>query len=140
MFLSYRDQEVTEKLSELLTNQTADVHLIAVKPIDNTALTDFICDALHRSHDTADREAVLPLVDIIYKKTKGNAFYISQLLLTLERKRYIYFDWETNEWSYNLREIEDAAIFECGDFRASAELDVPFIVARLLELPPAGQA
>ncbi|KAG2222787.1 hypothetical protein INT45_011597, partial [Circinella minor] len=140
MFLSYRDQEMTEKLSELLENQIADVHRIAVDPINNKALIDFICDTLHRSRDTVNREFVLPLVDIIYKKTKGNAFYISQLLRTLERKRYIYFDWETNEWSYSLKEIEDAAIFEYGGFRAGAELDVSFIVARLRELPPAGQA
>ncbi|KAI9264962.1 hypothetical protein BDA99DRAFT_604282 [Phascolomyces articulosus] len=140
IFMSYRDQEVTPKLADLLKNQIADIHLIGVNPINNEALTDFICDALHRSRDTANKEAVLPLVDIIYKKTKGNVFYISQLLRTLERKRFIYFDWETNEWSYDLKEIENAAIFEHGDFRGSdAELDVSFIVARLRELPPASQ-
>ncbi|KAI9491307.1 hypothetical protein BDB00DRAFT_833957 [Zychaea mexicana] len=139
MFMSYRDEEVTPKLAELLENKIADVSLIGVNPISTDALIDFVCDTLHRPRDVK-REDVLPLVETIYKKTQGNAFYIAQLLRTLERKRYIYFDWENNEWSYDLQQIEDAAIFEHGDFRSDTQLDVSFIVARLRELPPASQA
>ncbi|KAI9489180.1 hypothetical protein BDB00DRAFT_876728 [Zychaea mexicana] len=137
IFTSYRDQEITDKQSEFFASKLADVHLIKVEALGMDPLVDFICDTLHRPRDV-DREAILPLADVIFRKTRGNAFYTSQLLRTLERKKLIYFDWEKNQWRYDLLQIEEATMFDQQNF--NTQLDVSFMVARLRELPPAGQS
>ncbi|KAI8138810.1 hypothetical protein BJV82DRAFT_522892 [Fennellomyces sp. T-0311] len=138
MFISYRDQEVTTKLSELLENKIANVHFIKVESLTMDSLTDFICDTLHRPRDVNYRAELTPFADIVFRRTQGNAFYTAQLLHTLERKKLIYFDWEKNQWDYDLREIEDATILGIND--STSQLDVSFMVARLRELPSAGQS
>ncbi|KAI8138755.1 hypothetical protein BJV82DRAFT_673294 [Fennellomyces sp. T-0311] len=135
MFVSYRDQEMTTKLVELLESKIANVQFIKVEPLSMDSLTDFISDALHRPRDTNYKSELLPFASVVYRKTQGNAFFTAQLLQTLERKKLIYFNWEKNYWDYDLREVEDATLF--GNSR---QLDASFMVARLRELPRAGQS
>ncbi|KAI8140084.1 hypothetical protein BJV82DRAFT_715928 [Fennellomyces sp. T-0311] len=137
VFISYRDQEITAKLSQLLQNKIADMHLIKIDALSMDPLIDFICDTLHRPRDS-DRESIIPLANIIFRKTQGNAFYTTQLMQTLERKKLIYFNWEKNAWDYGLREIEEASIFDHANM--DSQLDVSFMIARLRELSPAGQS
>ncbi|KAI8148750.1 hypothetical protein BJV82DRAFT_505635 [Fennellomyces sp. T-0311] len=137
VFLSYRDQEVTPKFSELLENKNINIHYIKIEPLSMESLIDFIGDALHRPRNVdIRRKELLPLTDIIFRRTRGNAFYTSQLLLTLERKKLIFFNWEKNQWDYDIREIEEATIYGSN---GESQLDVSFMVARLRELPRAGQ-
>lgn len=131
LFVSYRDQEMTAKLTQLLENSFANVHMIKVGPLDMNTIIDFVLDTLHQSRNNVDRDRIIPLAQVIFDRTHGNAFYAAQLLRTLERKRLIFFNWEKNAWDYNLKEIQEADLFE-SDMR---ELDVSFIVARLRELP-----
>ncbi|KAI8148772.1 hypothetical protein BJV82DRAFT_198053 [Fennellomyces sp. T-0311] len=137
IFISYRDQEVTTRLSELLENKIANVHFIKTESLTMESLIEFIADTLHRSHDVDYRKELTPFASIVFRKTQGNAFYTTQLLLTLERKKLIYFDWEKNRWDYDIREIEEATIYGSDN---ESELDVSFMVGRLRELPRAGQS
>ncbi|KAI9245236.1 hypothetical protein BDA99DRAFT_576957 [Phascolomyces articulosus] len=133
IFMSYRDQEVTEKFKKLvLGNQVADIHLIRVEALGMNPLIDFICDTLHRP-----RETITPLAEIIYNRTRGNIFYATQLLQTLERKKLIFYDWEKNEWSFDLQEVNDATILDDNDTYDVQQLE--FMVGRLRELPRAGR-
>ncbi|KAI9489181.1 hypothetical protein BDB00DRAFT_637091 [Zychaea mexicana] len=134
IFISYRDQEMTPELSTLLKH-LADIHLIKIEPLDKNSIADFICEALHRSSET-DRAAIMPLANVVVRKTQCNAFYAVQLLRTLERKKLIFFNWEKNEWDYNLRDIEDVTVFDDGE---NSQLNVSFMVKRLRELPHAAQ-
>lgn len=97
------------------------------------SMTDFVCDTLHRQRDTTDRSYVMPLAELIHRKTNGNAFFAAQLLRMLERKKHIYFNWEFNVWEYDRERIEQ------GTFLDTMEADVSFMVARLQELPHHGQ-
>lgn len=133
VFMSYRDQEMNEKQSSLLENQYANIQFIEVGRLTMDAMTDFICDTLHRSRDTTDRSYVMPLAELIHRKTNGNAFFAAQLLRMLERKKHIYFNWEFNVWEYDRERIEQ------GTFLDTMEADVSFMVARLQELPRHGQ-
>ena len=137
IFISYREQEVTEKLAELLKTKIANVHFIQIEALAMDPLIDFICDTLHRPRDV-NRDEIIPFAEIIYKRTKGNAFYVAQLLRTLERKKLIFYDWENNQWRYDLREIEDAIMLDDNDSFDSQQLD--FMVARLRELPSIGRS
>ncbi|KAI7858865.1 hypothetical protein BDC45DRAFT_497792 [Circinella umbellata] len=138
ILLSYRDQEISNKQSEFLANKTADLHLIKVNPLQMDSLVDLLCDTLHRSREVG-RDAVLPLAEIIATKTNGNVFFATQLIRTLERKKLIYFNWEKNEWSFDLQNIEESVSLGYHN-NINSQLDVSFIVARLRELPPAGQS
>ncbi|KAF1799121.1 hypothetical protein V8B55DRAFT_1519445 [Mucor lusitanicus] len=137
IFMAYRDQEATDTLDRLLTNDYATIHHLRIDALDFDSVADYISDALHRPLDL-DRDSILPLADIVYKKTRGNAFYTSQLLATLEKKKLIFFNWEENEWDYNLADIQQAITTRDGADR-DAELDISFLVNRLKELPLDGQ-
>ncbi|KAJ8653301.1 hypothetical protein O0I10_011051 [Lichtheimia ornata] len=132
VFMSYRDQELNEKQSGILENEFANIQFIEVGTLKLDALTDFVCDTLHRSRDT-DRDYVTPLALAIQRKTNGNAFFSAQLLQMLERKKIIYFNWEFNVWEYDLARIEQ------GTYLETMEEDVSFMVNRLKELPRHGQ-
>ncbi len=41
------------------------------------------------------------LADIIYNKTKGNAFYIWQFLKSIYDERFLWFDFEKHHWQWN---------------------------------------
>ncbi|CDS08874.1 hypothetical protein LRAMOSA10235 [Lichtheimia ramosa] len=129
VFLSYRDQELNEKQSGVLKNEFANIQFIQVGTLKLDALTDFVCDTLHRSRDT-ERQYVIPLALAIHRKTNGNAFFTAQLLQMMECKKIIYFNWEFNIWEYDLARIEQGTFLE---------EDASFIANRLKELPRHGQ-
>jgi predicted ATPase len=137
IFIAYRDQEATEVLDRLVSNEYATVHALSIDALDFDSLVDYISDALHRPLEV-DRDSILPLADMVYRKTRGNAFYTSQLLATLEKKKFIFFNWEENEWDYNLTDIQQAIMTNEGADK-DAELDISFLVNRLKELPLDGQ-
>ena len=141
LLMSYRPQESTPKLNEIVEMDVATVHHVRLEALDFDSMVDYICDALHRRRredDTVDRTSVLPLAEVAYKKTRGNAFYFSQLLLTLEKSKLIFFNWEANEWDYHLAEIQQTVLTH-EDAETESELDVDFLVSRLRELPSDGQ-
>ncbi|KAI9245237.1 hypothetical protein BDA99DRAFT_290142 [Phascolomyces articulosus] len=134
IFMSYRDQEITKQFTDhVIGNKVADTHLICVEALGMNPLIDFICDTLHRP-----RETITPLAEIIYSRTRGNIFYATQLLQTLERKKLIFYDWKKNEWNFNLQEINDATMLDDNDTFDTQQLE--FMVGRLRELPRAGRA
>ncbi|KAG2224311.1 hypothetical protein INT45_012880, partial [Circinella minor] len=139
IFMSYRDQEITKQFEKnILGSSVADIYLIHVEALGMDSLIDFICDSLHRSHnDIINRNIVSPLAEIIFNQTQGNVFYVRQLLQTLERKQLIYYDWEINEWCFDLQEIKNSSILDNSNSFDSQQLD--FMVDRLRELPPAGR-
>jgi len=62
--------------------------------------------------DCTDREVedVGPLVELLYKKTLGNIFFVRQALEELCRRNILYYDMICYEWQWNLdmpAEIED---------------------------------
>ncbi|KAG1473267.1 hypothetical protein G6F56_001051 [Rhizopus delemar] len=137
LFLTYREDEITEPLGKLLSNDIAVFHHFKIDLLDIESLISYVGDALHRPQET-DRDTILPLTEIIYKKTRGNAFYTAQLLTTLEKKKLVFFNWEENEWDYNLAGIQQLVLTNDGAGR-EAELDISFLIARLRELPADGQ-
>ncbi|KAI7856678.1 hypothetical protein BDC45DRAFT_61060 [Circinella umbellata] len=135
VFISYRDQEITPMLAEVLENGASYIKFIEVTPLDMDSTIDFLCDTFHRPRDV-NREYLVPLAQIILKRTNGNSFYTLQLLQVLDRKKLIFFNWQKNEWDYNLDQITDGTTLNGQE---DAELDVSFMVARLRELPPESQ-
>ncbi|KAF7723675.1 hypothetical protein EC973_001766 [Apophysomyces ossiformis] len=136
VILSYRKDELSKSVSKLLSNENSVVSFVKVDNLDQPALMDLVQTAMHR-HQEIDTFLLSPLVDFIYKKTRGNPFYVCQLLVTLEKKGLLYFTWDQCRWEYNLQEIEKALMHEMGD--TSEDIDIEFLVRRLKELPRDGR-
>lgn len=114
------------------------VQYIHLDNLDIPSLTEFICQTLHRSVER-ESESVQPLVDLIYRQTRGNPFYTCQLLRAFAGKEnLIFFDWDDNQWDFDAAGIEH--YITSGEENAKdADVDVSYLIARLRELPSDAQ-
>ena len=136
--VSYREEAVNEKITQILELDKSAVQHIHLDNLDMPALTDFICQTLHRPIET-DAEAVAPLADLIFRQTRGNPFYTCQLLRAFAGKEsLIFFNWDENQWDFDTHGIE-AYITSGEEGVLDSDLDVSYLVARLRELPSDAQ-
>ncbi|ODQ54724.1 hypothetical protein SAICODRAFT_53827 [Saitoella complicata NRRL Y-17804] len=131
LLVSYRDTEMLpEKLESILGSENGRVTHIPLAPLGTQAITEYVACALHR-----EEEFVGPLAQVIEQKTKGSPFYTRELLLSLHRKGEISFDWRVGQWTYDINSVKQEL-----DVIQRDEVDVSFLVSRLRELSPDGQA
>ena len=108
---AYRDQEVdtTHPLTKILSKiQETDivVEQIQVQPLTLEHLTELIQDTLQTK---TDANAIQELSNVVYQKTQGNPFFITQLLKTFDQENLIHYDTEHNQWCWDLKEIQGVA-------------------------------
>lgn len=126
---AYRDHEVgaDHPLQSVVNNleaaETPSQH-IHLRPLDLSALNDWIAAALHCQSVRA-----LPLTQFVFRHTRGNPFFSAQFLQTLFTEGLIHRS-STGNWQYDLQRA------------ASLELSqnaVDFVVQRLHKLPKVTQ-
>ncbi|KAI7900504.1 uncharacterized protein BX663DRAFT_439281 [Cokeromyces recurvatus] len=137
IILTYRDNEVSNLITKLLSNEDAVISYVKIENLDQTALMELVRATMHR-HEEIDIALLAPLIEFIYKRTHGNPFYACQLLMTLEKKNLIYFTWEKRRWEYNLQEIDKALLSEMKE-DTNGDMSIEFLVRRLKELPRDGR-
>ncbi|KAI9275768.1 hypothetical protein BDA99DRAFT_496416 [Phascolomyces articulosus] len=131
MFISYREQEVTPKLAKLLEEGALNVQSLEAEAFDMESIVDFLCDALHRTKDT--NYAILqPFANTLMEKTGGSPFYVTHFVQAMESKKYIYFNWSTNQWDFDLEKIQERTQYFLPT--ENHKLDIWFMVNRLREL------
>ncbi len=101
---AYRDNEVTttHPFSHVLDELRATSRCNTLK-VDNLRPQDvarLVIDTLHQTSD------VQPLVELIYQKTGGNAFFLTQFLGNLYQEGLIRFDEERRIWQADLKRID----------------------------------
>lgn len=95
---------------------------ILLDSISYRDVTELIKDTLHSdSRDTKD------LCDVIYGKTKGNCFYVNEILKDLNKKRFIYFDETQGIWQWKIDEIKNLKI---------SDNVVDFLILKMKKLSP----
>ncbi len=109
---SYRSNEVSishplTKTIEKIKEQQIQIKNIELGPISLEDTTKILIDTLHE-----DTNLTQPLSTLVYEKTKGNPFFIVQLLQSLHQSGEIYFDAETNKWLWNFDRISAKQITE----------------------------
>lgn len=109
---SYRDHEVTPShplmiLIDELSKEPGAFSQLTLKPLTITDVTELIADTFYTG-----TEKVSQLARVLYQKTAGNPFFLTQLLKKFHKDRYIYFDVEKKEWSWNLEKIQHSEISE----------------------------
>ncbi|TAG90350.1 MAG: PAS domain S-box protein [Oscillatoriales cyanobacterium] len=89
---AYRDNEVSPTHPFMLTvaemeKAQVTVNTITLEPLSQTDVNDLIADTL-----LCDRTLAQPLTDLVYQKTKGNPFFATQFLKSLQEDGLIAFN------------------------------------------------
>ncbi|KAF2268395.1 putative histidine kinase HHK1p [Lojkania enalia] len=122
---TYQEEEsIPRELRALLPIATK----IQLPPFTEAQTAEYVAETLHR-----DREYILPLVAVIQEKSRGNPFYIREILDTCYRKHCVYYCWKKGSWVFDLDKVFQT--FESPEYGASVNNE--FINKRLQELPPA---
>ena len=106
-FIAYRDDEVKEKaFLEAFLHRVIDIkkmpHL-ALKKLTKKDITQFVKD--HLKHHYAHLEA---LVELIFRRSGGNPFYMQWFYIQLIDKKFIFFNNEAKLWQWDIATIEEA--------------------------------
>ncbi|MEG4588712.1 AAA family ATPase [Microcoleus sp. MOSTC5] len=89
---AYRDNEVSPAhpfmlaVAEMEKSQVT-VNTITLEPLSQADINDLIADTL-----SCDRPLAQPLTELVYKKTKGNPFFATQFLKSLQEDGLIAFN------------------------------------------------
>lgn len=124
LIFTYTDEDnLPRELRPLLRSATR----VQLAPFTEQQTAQYVAETLHR-----DQEYILPLVAVIQEKSRGNIFYIREILDTCNRKGCVFYSWRDNNWLFDLDKVFE--VFESPEYGSSVTND--FITKRLLELPP----
>ncbi|MCC5898526.1 MAG: AAA family ATPase [Phormidium sp. BM_Day4_Bin.17] len=109
---AYRENEVTANhpllltLKELQREGIRPEHL-KLKGLDFNSVQRLIADSL-----ALPESEVTPLADLMVRKTHGNPFFLTQLLLSLARDEFLYFDGSQGRWCWDDERLASVEICE----------------------------
>jgi len=109
---AYRDNEVNEThpLTHTLKqiNQAGvSTHQIILRPLEITHVNQLVADTLH-----SDRTNTIAIADLLYRKTRGNPFFLTQLLKSLHQDNLLWFDFERGSWQWDANVLQGIQITE----------------------------
>ena len=101
---AYRDNEVNPthplvQAIEQIAKTGTPVNNIVLQPLDFGNVSELIADTL-----TANDKVKL-LAELIFHKTGGNPFFITQLLQALYQENLLYFEFSSGSWQWDLAQI-----------------------------------
>jgi predicted ATPase/signal transduction histidine kinase/tRNA A-37 threonylcarbamoyl transferase component Bud32 len=124
---AYRDNEVNSThplmvtLEAIRSEQVSAVNQITLVPLAQEHINELIAATLQ-----CDGLAVRSLAELILKKTRGNPFFVSELLKTLYAENLLSFDFIDRTWHWDIVQIEARAI---------TDNVVELMIAKLNKLP-----
>ncbi len=127
---AYRDNEVSPAhpfmlmVAEMEKAQVT-VNTITLEPLSQSDVNDLIADTL-----ICDRLLAQPLTELVYQKTKGNPFFATQFLKSLQEDRLIAFNFDARYWQCDIAQVKSLAITDDV---------VEFMALQLQKLPPKTQ-
>jgi len=124
---AYRDQEVDashplQAMRAELEQAGAPVSEAALGPLDAATVTRLVADALEQ-----DPAQVASLAELVFGVTRGNPFFIGQLLRMLHRDGLLAFDADARAFTWDLGALGRAGLTD--DVAA-------FMTAKVQRLPP----
>ena len=124
---AYRDNEVSPTHPTIQAIAKIDaagtpVNHIVLEPLEFDHVCALIADTLNNSSETE------VLADLLWNKTQGNPFFLTQLLKTLYTEALLVYDWHSGSWQWNLQSIQAVGI---------TDYNVVELIARNLQKLPA---
>ena len=113
---AYRDHEVSPthpliQTLEEIQNQGAIANHITLQPLALDSVVELIADSLKESDEpTTTQKSVKSLAELLYNKTQGNPFFLTQLLKTFYQEKLLFFEISNNKWQWNIEEIQAVGI------------------------------
>lgn len=109
---AYRDNEVNANHPLLLTlkelqREGIRPEQLKLKGLDFACVQSLIADSL-----ALPESEVSPLADLMWRKTEGNPFFLTQLLLSLARDELLYFDGSEGRWRWDGERLASVEICE----------------------------
>ncbi|MEH2066484.1 MAG: AAA family ATPase [Nostoc sp.] len=107
---AYRDNEVNATHPLMLMLETiqafgATVEELFLKPLAAPHITQLLTDTFNCESSQAET-----LADLLFQKTQGNPFFLTQLLKVLHQDNLLIFDYRSGLWQWDLNRIEEQAI------------------------------
>ncbi|MCW6050145.1 AAA family ATPase [Lyngbya sp. CCAP 1446/10] len=127
---AYRDNEVspthpTIQTIEEIEKTGAVVNNIVLQALDISNVRQLVADTLQEDNNS------LKLADLLFNKTQGNPFFLTQLFKTLHSEELVKFDFIKSYWKWDINQIQSLGI---------ADYNVVQLVARNIQkLPEATQ-
>ncbi|MBD1823127.1 AAA family ATPase [Cyanobacteria bacterium FACHB-DQ100] len=109
---AYRDNEVSLshpliQTLEQIRQAGATINQIVLQPLNPTQVTQLIAETLHTGLNLAE-----PLADLVWRKTQGNPFFVTQLLKSLHQDDRLRFDFQQRCWEWNPDQLQDIDMTE----------------------------
>lgn len=103
---AYRDNEVSPShplmmMLDHVRKNDVTVQTILLHPLSRKDLCKMLVDMLHMQY-----EQVLPLADLLFKKTAGNPFFAVRFLCDLYHARLLWFDHDERVWRWDRVKID----------------------------------
>ncbi|MGH1395852.1 MAG: AAA family ATPase [Trichormus sp.] len=107
---AYRNNEVNATHPLLLTlediqKSRADIQHILLKPLQLDHVKQFISDTLHTHLNQSER-----LAELLFGKTQGNPFFLSQILKSLQQENLLKFDFSFGAWLWDIKQLQTIQI------------------------------
>ncbi|MBE9047584.1 serine/threonine-protein kinase PknK [Pleurocapsales cyanobacterium LEGE 10410] len=106
---SYRSKEISsarllvdiiEKIRRKIT-----INEIVLQPLTINDINQLLVDTLH-----CEAQSSLSLAGLLFDRTKGNPFFLNQLLKTLYDDKLLTFNFDSSSWQWQIEEIRSANI------------------------------
>lgn len=115
---AYRDNEVnpvhpTIQTIEKIQRTSTTVNKIILEPLTINYIRQLVAETLSEEATTTN-ERLTQLSDLLYSKTLGNPFFLTQLLKTLYTEKLLTFDFTIGCWLWDIEQIQSFGIADLG--------------------------
>lgn len=123
---AYRDNEVSASHPFIISvgdmeNEEVPIHNISIGNLSAHNINELIAEAT-----VASPVSTQELTNLVYQKTSGNAFFVNQFLKSLYQEKYLWFDFETLTWNWDIKKITEKNITDnVVELMASKVLRLP---------------
>ncbi|MEG3898367.1 MULTISPECIES: AAA family ATPase [unclassified Microcoleus] len=123
---AYRDNEVSPTHPTIQTIEEIEkigivVNNIVLQALDISNVRQLVADTLQGDNNS------IKLADLLFNKTQGNPFFLTQLFKTLHSEELLNFDFIKSSWQWDIKQIQSLGI---------ADYNVVELVARNIQKLP----
>jgi predicted ATPase/signal transduction histidine kinase len=107
---AYRDNEISSihpliRILDEIKKDGIKVNLINLQALEITHVNQLVVDTLKCQFETAET-----LADLLFKKTGGNPFFLTQMLTSLYQKKLLSYNLDTGYWQWDIKLLEGLEI------------------------------
>ncbi len=112
LMLAYRDNETDSNhpftiMLGSIKQEGFETGLIYLKPLQEEHVNEMLRDSLFCNVEEVDT-----LAGLVFQKTGGNPFFITELLKQLTKEDSITFDYDNGKWQWDIEKIQSTRISE----------------------------